>query len=125
MLLVEDHTDTRVLYAEFLSDDFEVMQAADGEEALAAMRRRLPDLVITDLSLPGVDGFELMLRMRADRALAGVPVICLSGYGGHAHEQRAWEAGCDRLLQKPCSPDSLAEAAADLLRERDWRKKGS
>lgn len=122
VLLVEDHPDTRVMYAEFLSDAFEVLQAADGAQALAVMRTRVPDLVITDLSLPVVDGFELLVRMRSDLALSGVPVICLSGYGGHAHEQRAHAAGCDRVLQKPCLPDTLAEVAVDVLRERERRR---
>lgn len=122
VLLVEDHPDTRVMYAEFLSDAFEVLQAGDGAQALAVMRTRVPDLVITDLSLPVVDGFELLVRMRSDLALSGVPVICLSGYGGHAHEQRAHAAGCDRVLQKPCLPDTLAEVAVDVLRERERRR---
>jgi CheY-like chemotaxis protein len=122
VLLVEDHPDTRLMYAEFLRDGFDVIQASEGDEALRAMRTRVPDLVITDLSLPGVDGFELMIRMRQDASLAEVPVICLSGYSGHSHEQRAREAGCDRLIQKPCLPETLADAATDLLRERNARR---
>lgn len=122
VLLVEDHSDTRLMYAEFLNDEFEVVQAANGQEALSAMRGRPPDLVITDLSLPGVDGFELMMQMRGEPALREIPVICLSGYGGHSHEQRAREAGCDRLLQKPCLPDTLLAAAIEVLRQHNQGK---
>jgi two-component system cell cycle response regulator DivK len=118
VLLVEDHPDTRLMYSEFLGADFQVMQAADGETALATMRAHTPDLVITDFSLPVLDGFELTARMRKDEALAKIPVICLSGYGGPAHEQRARAAGCDRLLQKPCLPETLVAAVEDLLRGR-------
>jgi CheY-like chemotaxis protein len=118
LLLVEDHADTRTMYAEFLRDLFEVDQAADGEEALAFMRKRAPDLVITDLSLPRVDGFELVKRIRGDQALKNVPVICLSGYSDDAHERGALEAGADQVLQKPCLPDRLAKAALTLLRAR-------
>ena len=118
VILVEDHADTRLMYAEFLNSEFEVIQAADGEEALHAMHTRVPDLVITDLALPGVNGFELVTRMRADPALAAVPVICLSGYGGSAQADRAREVGCDRLIEKPCLPDTLSEAALDVLRAR-------
>jgi CheY-like chemotaxis protein len=118
LLLVEDHADTRTMYAEFLQDIFEVSEAADGEEALSCIRSRTPDLVITDLSLPQIDGFELVKRIRSDEALAKIPVICLSGYSDDAHEQRAMDAGADRVLQKPCLPDQLAEAAAILLRNR-------
>lgn len=118
ILLVEDHADTRQMYAEFLGDIFDVAQVADGVEALEFLHAQRPDLVITDLSLPGIDGFELIAKMRQDPALATIPIICLSGYGGHAHERRAAEAGCNRLLQKPCMPDDLARAAAELLRDR-------
>lgn len=118
ILLVEDHVDTRQMYAEFFGEQYTVLQAGDGAQAFDMMRARRPDIVITDLSLPGMDGFELVARMRSDPELATIPIICLSGYGGHAHEVRAREAGCNRILQKPCMPDELAQAAADLLRDR-------
>lgn len=117
VLLVEDHADTRAMYAEFLRMDFEVAEAGDGHRAIEMMRVRRPDLVITDLALPGVDGFELIAMMRADAALSTVPIICLSGYGGLAHDSRARAAGCNRILQKPCMPDTLAAAAHELLKE--------
>lgn len=116
VLLVEDHVDTRQMYATFLEGAFQVIEAGDGHEAIAIMKTRRPDLLITDLSLPRVDGFELIAIARRDPRLRDVPVICLSGYGGHAHEARAREAGCDRVLQKPCMPDALADAATALLK---------
>ena len=115
ILLVEDHQDTRQMYAEFLAGAFDVATAPDGTEALDLMRARRPDLLITDISLPGIDGFALIALIRQDAALAKIPIICLSGYGGHVYEQRAREAGCDRLLQKPCMPDALADVATELL----------
>jgi CheY-like chemotaxis protein len=124
ILLVEDHDDTRQMYAEFLSVSFDVLPAGDGTEALAIMRSTPPDLLITDLSLPGMDGFELVALIRKDPLLRDLPIICLSGYGGHAHEQRARQAGCDRILQKPCMPDALSEIALEVLhgvRERRSR----
>jgi len=125
ILLVEDHQDTRQMYAEFLADAFDVATAPDGTEALDLMRAHPPDLLITDLSLPGIDGFALITLIRQDAALAGIPIICLSGYGGHAYEQRAREAGCDRLLQKPCMPDALADVATELLHASRNRRKES
>jgi CheY-like chemotaxis protein len=115
IVLVEDHQDTRQMYAEFLSASFEVLPAADGLQAVDIMRTARPDLLITDLSLPGIDGFELVARIRKDPRLGRIPIICLSGYGGHAHEQRARDAGCDRILQKPCMPDALSEIALEVL----------
>jgi CheY-like chemotaxis protein len=113
--LVEDHVDTRQMYEEFLSVSFHVMSAGDGARALDLMRTSPPDLLITDLSLPGIDGFELVGLIRKDPVLGRTPIICLSGYGGHAHEQRAFEAGCDRMLQKPCMPDALAAIALEVM----------
>jgi CheY-like chemotaxis protein len=124
--LVEDHQDTRHMYEEFLSVSFHVMAAADGVRALELMRTSPPDLLITDLSLPGIDGFELVALIRKDPVLQGLPIICLSGYGGHAHEQRALEAGCDRILQKPCMPDALTAIALEvMLSLRDRRMESS
>jgi CheY-like chemotaxis protein len=74
-------------------------------------------VLITDLSLPVLDGFELVKLVRQDAALSEVSIICLSGYGGHRHDDVV-AAGCDRLLQKPCAPDALAEVAAELVRAR-------
>jgi CheY-like chemotaxis protein len=114
ILIVEDHADTRQMYAEFLSTSFDVLEAADGHQALTVLQERVPAVVITDYSLPGIDGFELIRRMRNNDSTANVPVICLSGYAGHTHEQRAREVGCDRILEKPCLPDVLAETAREM-----------
>jgi len=122
VLLVEDHLDTRQMYAEFLGADFDVTTAADGEDALTMMRLQRPDVIVTDLSLPGIDGFELITRVRSDSTLSAIPVICLSGYGGHEHEQRALEAGCNRILQKPCMPDTLAAVVAEMIQDTANRR---
>jgi CheY-like chemotaxis protein len=116
ILLVEDHEDTRQMYAEFLGLSFDVISAPDGERGLALLRERRVDVVITDVSLPGMNGFELVAAIRGDPALRAIPIVCLSGYGGLAHEQRARAAGCDRILQKPCMPDALADIASELIR---------
>lgn len=125
VLLVEDHQDTRQMYAEFLGLSFDMMCAADGEEALVLLRTRRPALVITDLSLPGIDGFELIAKIRKDPGLQSIPIVCLSGYGGLAHEERARAAGCDRILQKPFMPDALADLAAELIRDASDRSSNS
>jgi CheY-like chemotaxis protein len=125
ILLVEDHPDTCQMYAEFLAVGYRVLTAGDGEQALETVRSRHPDLLITDLSLPRLDGFELMRRVRRDPAVGGIPIICLSGYGGDAYETRAREAGSDRLLLKPCMPDRLAEVAAELLQDAANRRGNS
>ena len=118
MLLVEDHTDSRQMYAEFLRMQFTVFEAADGVNALEVMEETCPDVVVTDLTLPRMDGFELLKRMKADARLKDVPVIALSGFSGADHEERARQAGSSLVLQKPCLPDDLARAIADAARSR-------
>ena len=118
VLIVEDHTDSRQMYAEFLRMQFTVVEAADGVNALEVMAETCPDVVVTDLTLPRMDGFELLRRMKADARLKNVPVIALSGFSGADHEERARQAGSSLVLQKPCLPDDLARAIADAARSR-------
>ena len=118
VLLVEDHTDSRQMYAEFLRMQFTVFEAGDGLNALEVMEQTLPDVVVTDLALPRMDGFELVKRMKADERLRHVPVIALSGFYGADHEARARQAGSSVVLQKPCLPDDLARAIDEAARSR-------
>ena len=120
VLLVEDHVDSRAMYAEFLRLDFDVVEAGDGVAALELMEHTCPDVIVTDLALPRMDGFELIQRIRQDARLRHVPVIALSGYSGAEHEDRAMEAGSDRVLLKPCLPETLAQAVASTtIRRKD------
>lgn len=108
------------MYAEFLRLDFHVVEAGDGLAALEVMERTCPDVVVTDLSLPRMDGFALIERMRGDPRLQHVPVIALSGYSGREHEDRARQAGSDLMLLKPCFPETLARAIASAaIRRKD------
>ena len=118
VLLVEDHEDSRQMYAEFLRHQFHVVEAVDGLGALELMQQTAPDIVVTDLALPRMDGFELVQRMRADERLRNVPVIALSGFSGAEFETRARAAGSDVVLQKPCLPDELARAVELAARSR-------
>jgi CheY-like chemotaxis protein len=120
ILLVEDHADSRAMYAEFLRLDFHVVEAADGVAALEVMAGTVPDVIVTDLALPRMDGFALIERIRGDHRLRELPVIALSGYSGTEHEGRARRAGSDVVLLKPCLPETLAQAvAAALIRRKD------
>ncbi len=118
VLLVEDHVDSRNMYAEFLRLQFDVLEAGDGMGALEAMQSARPDVVVTDLALPRMDGFELMARMKSDERLRHVPVIALSGFSGAEHEERARQAGSSLVLVKPCLPDDLARAVEEAAKSR-------
>lgn len=112
VLLVDDYEDAREMYAEFLEiSGYEVIQAADGEEALAKVAERTPDVVLMDLSLPGVDGREATRRLKASPATSRIPVVILSGMP----QEYARVTGADSVLTKPCAPDVLVKEIQRLL----------
>lgn len=118
VLLVEDHADSRMMYVEFLKLQFIVFDAPDGLAAIELMEGMAPDVIVTDLSLPRMDGFELIRRTRTNPRMAGVGIIALSGYSSPDHAAAAREAGAEVILQKPCLPDQLADAVMTLASRR-------
>jgi CheY-like chemotaxis protein len=88
-------------------------------QALERAFETRPSLVVTDLDIPGIDGFELTRRLKRDSRTRGVPVIAVTGYAAFAAEpDRARRAGCDTVLYKPCGADDLYSSINDLMRER-------
>lgn len=106
------------MYAEFLKLQYIVFDAPDGLAAMELLEGMAPDVIVTDLSLPRMDGYELIRRTRKDPRLTGVGIIALSGYTSADHEAAARAAGAEVILQKPCLPDQLAEAVAELASRR-------
>ena len=108
VLLVEDQTDLRRLYAEQLAiSGFDVIEAEDGLEAIAHTTSRAPDVVLMDLSLPRVDGWEAPRRLKNDDRTAHIPVVALTAHDGAGELERATRAGCDWFVPKPCPPAAL------------------
>src|SRR5215468_1381345 len=109
VLLVDDYDDSRELYAEFLEDSgFRVCQARDGGSGLAKARELRPDLILMDLSLPGISGWEAIRRLKSDAATKAIPVIALSGHKeAEISDQPA--AKWDYFLTKPCEPEELVD----------------
>jgi len=120
ILLVEDDEDGRRLYALWLTQaGFSVTQAHNGLQALEGAFESVPDLVVTDLNIPGIDGFELTRRLKQDPRTRQVPVVAVTGYAAfQADPGRAIRAGCDAVLEKPCSPDDLESAIRTLINGR-------
>ena len=116
ILLVEDHADTRLMYGEFLAPDYDVITVGDGIAALEALEGQVPQIIVTDLSLPRLDGFELIARVRGDARFASIPIIALSGYTGAEHDQRMTRMHPITVLQKPCLPEMLVEEVEKNLR---------
>jgi two-component system cell cycle response regulator DivK len=117
VLLVEDDRDGRRLYAEWLTHaGFKVDQAHNGLQALERALELVPDVVVTDLNIPGIDGYELTRRLKQDPRTKAVPVLAVTGYAAFAADPaRAQRAGCDAVLEKPCSAEDLEAAIRNLI----------
>ena len=119
VLLVEDDRDGRRMYAAWLSQaGFRVVEAHNGLQALERAFEFPPDAVVTDLNIPGIDGFELTRRLRSDPRTRAVPILAVTGYAAFAADpSRAQRAGCDAVLPKPCSPDDLEMTVRALIND--------
>jgi CheY-like chemotaxis protein len=116
VLLVEDDPDTREMYSRYLSlSGMRVTEARTGYRALERVREQRPDVVVTDIAMPEMDGLELSRRLRANRATHDLPIIAVSGQVS----ERAHQAGADVVLEKPCEPDRLLHVIEDVLRSRN------
>ena len=108
VLLVEDQPDLRQLYAQQLTlSGFDVIEAENGADAIAHTTSNRPDVVLMDLSLPVVDGWEATRRLKSDQRTAHIPVVALTAHDGSGELQRATRAGCDWFVPKPCPPHAL------------------
>jgi CheY-like chemotaxis protein len=109
VLVVDDYADGREMCAEYLTySGFRVEQAEDGNEALEKAFRDRPDVVLMDLSLPGIDGWEATRRLKADPRTRDVRIIALTAHALETYAEQAREAGCDAIVTKPCLPSELA-----------------
>src|SRR5690349_24707179 len=116
ILIVEDQTDLRQLYAEQLAiSGFDVIQAGNGADAIEHTAAHAPDVVLMDLSLPVVDGWEATRRLKSDERTAHIPVVALTAHDGSGELQRATSAGCDWFVPKPCPPDALITEVRRVL----------
>lgn len=107
ILIVEDIEFNRDLLVQLLEDNYTVLTAADGAAGIALAEREHPDLIIMDLSLPVVDGWEATRRIKANAALQHIPIIALSSHAMRGDEEKARQAGCDDYLSKPLDENLL------------------
>jgi two-component system cell cycle response regulator DivK len=116
ILVVEDQQDNRQILRDLLtSADFEVIEAEDGEAGLAAAAAHKPDLILMDVQLPGIDGYETTRRLKADAVLRDIPVIAVTAHALSGAEQEARAAGCDGYISKPISPRQLLAKVREYL----------
>jgi two-component system cell cycle response regulator DivK len=105
ILVVEDHEDNRRILRDMLTNaGYEVIEAENGEEALRAASAHHPDLILMDIQLPVIDGYESTRRLKADPAVRAIPVIVITSYALSGDEAKARTAGCDDYVTKPYSP---------------------
>lgn len=116
ILIIEDHDDTRELYAASLGfDGFRVRTAAGAAEALSAAHDEPPAVIVTDLKLPGVDGFTAIEWIKADPTLCDRPIVMLTGSVFPEEQRRAAALGVRAFLRKPCLPSELASTLRSIL----------
>lgn len=116
ILLVEDHEDNRNIYRTILEHyGYEVLVATDGQTGLRLAREAQPDLVLMDLSIPVVDGWEATRLLKLDESTRAIPVIALSAHALEEDRVRAREAGCDGYLAKPVEPRKVLAEVARFL----------
>ena len=108
VLVVDDYQDAREMYAEYLSfSGFRVAEAANGLEALEKAFELRPDVILMDLSLPGLDGWAATRQLKDDDRTKDIPVVALTGHALAGASDGARQAGCDAFVTKPCLPDEL------------------
>lgn len=119
LALVEDNPDNRLLVQAILEERYEIDEYENGVVALEGMADRAPDLVLLDISLPEMDGTEVLARMRADETLRRIPVIALTAHAMTGDRERFLSLGFDGYMTKPIvDEEALVDAIEGLLRER-------
>lgn len=108
VLIVDDFEDNRMMYVEYLQfQGFRVAEAVNGAEAVEQTQKLMPAVIVMDLSLPVMDGWEATRRIKADPKTKHIFVIALTGHAEPAHAKKARDAGCDDFVAKPCLPEAL------------------
>jgi CheY-like chemotaxis protein len=116
ILVVDDYQDAREMYAEYLQfSGFRVAEARNGNEAVDQAFALKPDLILMDLSLPGMDGWEATKRLKADERTRRIPIVALTAHALAGASEGAKKAGCDAFVTKPCLPDDLVVEVRRML----------
>jgi two-component system, cell cycle response regulator DivK len=116
ILVVEDQEDLRSMVRDLLTgSDYSVIEAADGAAGIAMTKSEHPDLILMDIQMPVINGYEATRRIKADPANDGIPIIAVSSFAMKGDEEKARSAGCDHYVTKPYSPMQLLKIVRSLL----------
>ena len=123
VLVVEDYQDAREMYAAYLQfSGYRVEEATDGLEAIEKTLELLPDIILMDLALPKMDGWEATRRLKTDERTKHIPIVALTGHALAGYAEGARQAGCDAFVTKPCLPDALVAEIQRMLASRGPRQ---
>ena len=118
ILMIEDTEDNRQILRDLMaSTDYDLLEAEDGPTGIATASRTKPDLILMDIQLPGIDGYEVTRRIKADPALQHIPIIAVTSYALSGDEAKVRAAGCDAYVAKPFSPRQLLAKIREFLPE--------
>jgi two-component system cell cycle response regulator DivK len=116
VLVVEDYQDAREMYAAYLQfSGYRVAEATNGLEAIEKTVELMPDIILMDLALPKMDGWEATRRLKSDERTKHIPIVALTGHALAGHAEGARQAGCDSFVTKPCLPDALVVEIQRML----------
>jgi CheY-like chemotaxis protein len=116
VLLVEDNEDNRIVYSTILQHfGYVVMEALNGEEGIAKARAERPDLILMDISIPVIDGWEATQVLKRDPETRGIPIIALTAHALASDREKAMEVGCDSYLAKPCEPKAVVSEVEKFI----------
>ena len=124
VLIVEDYEDAREMYAAYLQfSGYRVAEAANGVEAVEQAQELMPDIILMDLALPKMDGWEATRRLKKDERTRDIPIVALTGHALAGHAEGARQAGCDAFITKPCLPDALVAEIKRVLSARSGSRR--
>ena len=120
VLIVEDNPNNRMIMRDMMEvQGHKTLEAVDGPAGLAMAVERRPDLILMDVQLPGVDGYEVTRRLKAQEGTKGIPIIAVTSFAMKGEEDRAREARCDAYLSKPIDIHKLVETVKRFLNAKD------
>ena len=116
ILVIEDQEDNRRIMRDlFMSVNYEVIEAVTGEAGITAAKTHRPDIILMDIQLPDIDGYEVTRRIKANPSLSSTPIIAVTSYALSGDELKAYEAGCNGYVSKPFSPRELLAKVREFL----------
>jgi len=122
VLLAEDNEDNRIVYSTILQHfGYRVMEALNGEEGIAKARTEQPDLILMDISIPVIDGWEATQVLKRDPKTRRIPIIALTAHALASDREKAMEVGCDSYLAKPCEPKTVVSEVERFIGRGDGR----